>query len=66
VEVIKEGDNVKKSLIVLFVLLLSVSLVAQVRTGNVRGKVTDTEGTALPGVSVTISAPILAPMTSIT
>ncbi len=56
----------KKSLIVLFVLFLSVSLMAQIRTGNIRGKVTDTEGTALPGVSVTLSAPILAPITSIT
>ncbi len=56
----------KKSLVVLFVLLLSVSLMAQVRTGNIRGKVTDTEGTALPGVSVTLSAPTMAPITAIT
>ena len=56
----------KKSLVVLFVLLLSVSLMAQVRTGNIRGKVTDTEGTALPGVSVTLSGPTMAPITAIT
>jgi len=60
------GGNVKKSLIVLFVLLMSVSLMAQIRTGNIYGKVTDTEGTALPGVTVTLSARILAPVTAIT
>ena len=56
----------KKGLIVVFVLLMSVSLMAQIRTGNIYGKVTDTEGTALPGVTVTLSAAILAPVTAIT
>lgn len=57
----------KKGLIILAVLLLTVSFAAaQVRTGTLYGKVTDTEKTPLPGVTVTISSNILAPLTTIT
>jgi hypothetical protein len=58
---------VKKGLIVLAVLLLAVSFAAaQIRTGTIYGKVTDTEKTPLPGVTVTLSSNILAPLTTIT
>ena len=56
----------KKSLIVLCVLLLSLSLSAQVQTGSMYGKVTDTEKNGLPGVTVTLSANILAPISQVT
>ena len=55
----------KKSLIVLFVLLVSLSAFAQVRTGNIIGKVTDTEGTALPGVTVTLTGATTGTVTAI-
>jgi hypothetical protein len=57
---------VKKTLIVFCVLLLSLSLSAQVRTGSVYGKVQDTEKNGLPGVTVTLSANILAPISTVT
>ncbi len=56
----------KKFLTVFFVLLLAVSLSAQQRTGNLYGKVVDTEGTPLPGVTVTITSQFFAPMTAVT
>ena len=56
----------KKGLILLSVLLLSVSLMAQVRTGSIWGHVTDTQGAPLPGVSVTLLSPLMAPLTSVT
>ncbi len=56
----------KKSLIILSVLLLSVSVMAQVRTGTIWGHVTDTQGAPLPGVTVTLISPFGAPLTSIT
>ena len=56
----------KKSLIVLSILLLSVSLMAQVRTGTIYGHITDTQGAPLPGVSVTLISPAGAPITSVT
>ncbi len=55
----------RKLFAVLFVLLLSTSLVAQVRTGNIYGKVVDEDGNALPGVTVTLTGSLTAPMTSI-
>jgi len=55
----------RKLFAVLFVLLLSTSLVAQVRTGNIYGKVVDEDGNALPGVTITLSGSLTAPMTSI-
>jgi hypothetical protein len=50
----------------LFVLVLAGTLTAQVRTGNIYGKVLDTDGNPLPGVTVTLSGVLTAPMTSIT
>jgi len=55
----------KKYLAVLFVLLLTVSLGAQQRSGNIYGKVVDTEGTPLPGVTITLTSPFFAPMTAV-
>ena len=56
----------RKSLIILFVLLFSCSLMAQIRTGNIYGKITDEDGNPLPGVTVTLSGMKTAPLTSIT
>ena len=56
----------RKFLIVLSVLLFAVTLTAQVRTGNLYGKVTDTEGNVLPGVSVTLKGPQMAAMATVT
>ncbi len=56
----------KKSLIILAVLVLAIGVTAQQRTGNLYGKISDTENTPLPGVAVTLSAPILAPTASVT
>jgi hypothetical protein len=56
----------KKSLVLLFVLLLSVAAMAQVRTGNITGTVKDTSGTPLPGVSVTLTSQAGAPVTVVT
>jgi hypothetical protein len=56
---------VKKALIVLFVLAISVSLSAQLRTGNIYGKITDGEN-PLPGVNVTLTSSNLAPLTTTT
>jgi hypothetical protein len=56
----------RRSLSILLALLFAASLMAQVRTGNIYGKITDSEGNALPGVSVTLSGPQIAPMTTVT
>lgn len=56
----------KKSLILLSVLLLSVAVLAQVRTGNITGTVTDAQGAPLPGVAVTLSSTAGAPVTQVT
>jgi hypothetical protein len=56
----------KKALIVLAVLALSMSLVAQQRTGNIYGKILDAERNPLPGVTVTLTGPQMAPMTTVT
>ena len=39
---------------------------AQIRTGNVYGKITDEDGNSLPGVTVTLTGQNTAPLTSIT
>jgi len=57
---------VKKSIILFSVLLLSVFLTAQVRTGTIWGHVNDTQGAPLPGVSVTLHSPYIAPITVVT
>ncbi|MBN1273138.1 MAG: TonB-dependent receptor, partial [Candidatus Aminicenantes bacterium] len=56
----------RKTLVILFVLLLSCTMMAQQRTGNIMGKVVDTDNTPLPGVTVTLTGALTAPMTSIT
>src|SRR5262245_21245568 len=49
------------------VLAVSTLASAQQQTGDIIGKVTDTSGAVLPGVSVTLSAPhLLQPMTAVT
>lgn len=55
----------KKFWTLILVLLLAVSLSAQQRAGNLFGKVVDTEGTPLPGVTITINSPYFAPMTAV-
>ena len=47
-------------------LVLATSLSAQVRTGNVYGQVADPDGNPLPGVTVTMTGSLTAPLTSIT
>ncbi|MFW6139723.1 MAG: carboxypeptidase regulatory-like domain-containing protein [Acidobacteriota bacterium] len=57
----------RKLLSVLCVLLLvSPLIMAQQRTGDIYGRVTDTEGNPLPGVTVTLTGARTATMTSIT
>ena len=56
----------KRSLIVFSILLLSISLAAQVRTGSIWGHVNDSQGAPLPGVSVTLTSPAGAPMIAVT
>jgi hypothetical protein len=57
---------VRKTLIALCILLLSVSAFAQVRTGNIYGQVVDPDGNPLPGVSVTLTGQYTAPQTAVT
>lgn len=56
----------RKFITILFVLVLTASLSAQVRTGNIYGKVVDEDGNALPGVTVTLTGSLTAPMTTVT
>ena len=56
----------KKTLIILAVLAMAVGLTAQVRTGNIYGKITDSENNPLPGVTVTLTGPALAAMNTVT
>ena len=55
----------KKFLVVLSLLLMAVTVSAQVRTGNIYGKITDTEGNALPGVSVSLKGTQMAALTTV-
>ena len=50
----------------LLIIFLSVSMAAQVRTGNIYGKVVDSEGNPLPGVTVTLTGSLIAPMSTVT
>lgn len=54
----------KKAVPVLTLLLLSLSLSAQIRTGTIYGRITDKEGNPLPGVTVTLTGPVTAQMTT--
>lgn len=56
----------KRFLVILSVLLFASTLTAQIRTGNIYGKITDTEGNPLPGVSVGLKGPQMAPLTTVT
>lgn len=56
----------KKFFIVILVLGLSFPLLAQERTGNIYGKVTDSEGNSLPGVSITLTGSLTAPVSYVT
>jgi len=56
----------RKFLSLLFILLLSYPLFAQVRTGNIYGKVVDDTGAPLPGVEVTLTGALTAPLSSVT
>ncbi|HOW84576.1 MAG TPA: carboxypeptidase regulatory-like domain-containing protein [Candidatus Aminicenantes bacterium] len=56
----------KKSLVLLSVLFLSVAAMAQVRTGTIYGTVTDAQGSPLPGVAVTLTSSYGAPFTMVT
>jgi hypothetical protein len=56
----------KNSLVALSTLLIATMLSAQIRTGNIYGKIVDTEGHPLPGVSVTLTGLQIAPMTQVT
>ncbi len=47
-------------------LLLAAPLFPQERTGNIYGKVLDSEGIGLPGVTVTLAGSLIAPMRTIT
>ena len=55
----------KKFLVVLSLLLFAVTLSAQVRTGNIYGKITDTEGNPLPGVSVKLTGTQMAGLSTV-
>ncbi len=50
---------------ILFVLLLACSLMAQQRTGNIYGKISDEEGNPLPGVTVTLTGSMTAALTNV-
>jgi hypothetical protein len=51
-------------LVLCCVAMLSVMLSAQARTGNLYGTVLDREGTPLPGATITLTGPTIAPMTA--
>jgi hypothetical protein len=61
----KRRTKLRKLLTVLFVLLFAVSLSAQVRTGNIYGKVLDEDGNPLPGVSLTLTGSLTAPLSAV-
>jgi hypothetical protein len=56
----------KKFLGILCVLLLTLPLAAQQRTGNIYGTVVDSDGNPLPGVEVTLTGSLTAPVTVLT
>ncbi len=56
----------KRFFIVLSVLLFAVTLTPQIRTGNIHGKVVDSEGNPLPGVAVTLTGQYTAAQTAVT
>ncbi len=58
---------VKKGVLTLTLFVFfSLMIFPQVRTGNIYGKVVDEKGNPLPGVTVTLTSELTAPMTTIT
>ena len=55
----------KKFLILVLVLFVSFPVLAQQRTGNIYGKVVDSEGNPLPGATVTLTGSLTAPVTAV-
>ena len=56
----------KKFLILVLVLFVSLPVFAQQRTGNIYGKVVDSEGNPLPGATVTLTGSLTAPVAAVT
>jgi len=56
----------KINVLLILTLVLSIGLMAQLRTGNIYGRVVDTDGNPLPGVTVTLTGTLTAPMTTTT
>jgi hypothetical protein len=65
VELRKKEENLRRVLIPLMVLILVATLSAQIRTGNIFGRVLDQDGNALPGVSVTLIPAAGAPLVTV-
>ena len=55
----------RRFLVVLSLFVFAATLTAQVRTGNIYGKITDSEGNPLPGVSVQLTGPQIAPLNTV-
>jgi len=58
----KRRFDLRKILVVSLILFLSIPLMGQLRTGNIYGKVVDNEGNPLPGVAVTLTGLLTAPV----
>ncbi len=56
----------KRFCTILCCLLIPIAVMAQQRTGNIYGRITDAEGVPLPGVSVTLTGVTIAPMPAVT
>lgn len=56
----------RKILIAFCVVIIAFPLMAQERTGNIYGKVVDSEGKPLPGVTVTLTGTLTAPVPTVT
>ena len=55
----------KRVLVLIFCLALPFGLMAQERSGNITGTVTDAGGNPLPGVSLTLTGATIGPMTAV-
>lgn len=55
----------RKTWIILLALLLSAASFAQLRTGNIVGKVVDPEGNPLPGVALTLTGSLISPLATL-
>ncbi|MEW6455248.1 MAG: carboxypeptidase regulatory-like domain-containing protein [Acidobacteriota bacterium] len=60
-------NKILKSLLIFgFIFILISSLFSQIRTGNIYGKIVDTTGAPLPGVTVTLTSILIAPIATVT